>query len=199
MIGTDQHITPNDLIGESINSDFVAFKIIASHFTRLKKGLFPVLSVCITDCPSVPHHITSCLYLFPESEFVFWLPFLWSHPKRNHRGNRRSVFDYRCQLSFLECCLNLSYMFKQYRHIECLSLSCSLSLNHTGFLYTGDVIHRMLTATQYIAPLMANFDPSLSQNSAVFYSDNGEWARQRQRTPPPVAFCLWDSCLIFLI
>lgn len=43
-----------------------------------------------------------------------------------------------------------------------------------GFIYTGDIIHRMLTATQYIAPLMANFDPSLSENSTVFYFDNGE-------------------------
>ncbi|TMS10064.1 Plexin domain-containing protein 2 [Larimichthys crocea] len=42
-----------------------------------------------------------------------------------------------------------------------------------GFLYTGDIIHRMLTATQYVAPLMANFDPSLSKNSTVFYFDNG--------------------------
>ena len=44
----------------------------------------------------------------------------------------------------------------------------------TGFIYTGDVIHKMLTATQYIAPLMANFDPSLSTNSTVFYLDNGK-------------------------
>ncbi|KAM9349889.1 plexin domain-containing protein 2 [Symphorus nematophorus] len=42
-----------------------------------------------------------------------------------------------------------------------------------GFIYTGDIIHQMLTATQYIAPLMANFDPSLSKNSTVFYFDNG--------------------------
>lgn len=33
----------------------------------------------------------------------------------------------------------------------------------------------MLTATQYIAPLMANFDPSFSRNSTVCYLDNGEW------------------------
>lgn len=32
----------------------------------------------------------------------------------------------------------------------------------------------MLTATQYIAPLMANFDPHVSENSNVLYSDNGE-------------------------
>ncbi|XP_051737741.1 plexin domain-containing protein 2 isoform X2 [Ctenopharyngodon idella] len=31
----------------------------------------------------------------------------------------------------------------------------------------------MLTATQYIAPLMANFDLSISQNSTVMYCDNG--------------------------
>ncbi|NXI22985.1 PLDX1 protein, partial [Sterrhoptilus dennistouni] len=37
----------------------------------------------------------------------------------------------------------------------------------------GDVIHRMLTATQYIAPLMANFNPSYSPNSTVQYLDNG--------------------------
>ncbi|XP_009571385.1 PREDICTED: plexin domain-containing protein 2-like, partial [Nestor notabilis] len=41
------------------------------------------------------------------------------------------------------------------------------------FIYTGEVVHRMLTATQYIAPLMANFDPSVSRNSTVRYFDNG--------------------------
>lgn len=38
----------------------------------------------------------------------------------------------------------------------------------------GDVIHRMLTATQYVAPLMANFNPGYSHNSTVAYYDNGE-------------------------
>ncbi|XP_062364294.1 plexin domain-containing protein 1 [Cinclus cinclus] len=42
-----------------------------------------------------------------------------------------------------------------------------------GFIFVGDVIHRMLTATQYIAPLMANFNPSFSRNSTVQYLDNG--------------------------
>lgn len=36
----------------------------------------------------------------------------------------------------------------------------------------------MLTATQYIAPLMANFDPHLSENSNVLYTDNGERDKQ---------------------
>lgn len=53
-----------------------------------------------------------------------------------------------------------------------------------GFIFMGDVTHRMLTATQYVAPLMANFDPSFSRNSTVRYSDNGnmfvvQWDRVR--------------------
>uniref|UniRef100_A0AAQ6ANC0 Plexin domain containing 1 n=1 Tax=Amphiprion ocellaris TaxID=80972 RepID=A0AAQ6ANC0_AMPOC len=43
-----------------------------------------------------------------------------------------------------------------------------------GFIFTGDITHRMLTVTQYIAPLMANFDPSFSKESTVQYLDNGE-------------------------
>ncbi|KAJ0001104.1 hypothetical protein NQD34_006124 [Periophthalmus magnuspinnatus] len=43
-----------------------------------------------------------------------------------------------------------------------------------GFIFTGDITHRMLTTTQYIAPLMANFDPSFSKDSTVQYLDNGE-------------------------
>ncbi|RMC01400.1 hypothetical protein DUI87_21838 [Hirundo rustica rustica] len=42
-----------------------------------------------------------------------------------------------------------------------------------GFIFVGDVIHRMLTATQYIAPLMANFNPGFSRDSTVQYLDNG--------------------------
>uniref|UniRef100_A0A3Q3WSX2 Uncharacterized protein n=1 Tax=Mola mola TaxID=94237 RepID=A0A3Q3WSX2_MOLML len=64
--------------------------------------------------------------------------------------------------------LNLSFDFPFYGHVL-----KEITVATGGFIYTGDVIHRMLTATQYIAPLMANFDPSLSQNSTVFYSDNG--------------------------
>ncbi|XP_066483724.1 plexin domain-containing protein 1 [Tiliqua scincoides] len=43
-----------------------------------------------------------------------------------------------------------------------------------GFIFMGDVIHQMLTATQYVAPLMANFNPSYSRNSTVRYFDNGK-------------------------
>ncbi|XP_062141033.1 plexin domain-containing protein 2 isoform X1 [Drosophila sulfurigaster albostrigata] len=42
-----------------------------------------------------------------------------------------------------------------------------------GFLYTGEYVHSWLAATQYIAPLMANFDTSLSDDSFVRLQDNG--------------------------
>ncbi|XP_019949858.2 plexin domain-containing protein 1-like isoform X1 [Paralichthys olivaceus] len=53
-----------------------------------------------------------------------------------------------------------------------------------GFIFTGDITHRMLTTTQYIAPLMASFDPSHSKEATVQYLDNGEvfvvqWERVR--------------------
>ncbi|XP_040292237.1 plexin domain-containing protein 1 [Bufo bufo] len=42
-----------------------------------------------------------------------------------------------------------------------------------GFIFMGDILHSMLTATQYIAPLMANFNPSYSKESTIRYRDNG--------------------------
>ncbi|XP_006869954.1 PREDICTED: plexin domain-containing protein 2 isoform X2 [Chrysochloris asiatica] len=64
--------------------------------------------------------------------------------------------------------VNLSFNFPFYGH----SLR-EITVATGGFIYTGEVVHRMLTATQYIAPLMANFDPSVSRNSTVRYFDNG--------------------------
>jgi len=58
----------------------------------------------------------------------------------------------------------------------------------SGFIFTGDVTHRMLTTTQYIAPLMANFDPSHSKESTVQYLDNG--------ITPPEIFTL--CCHLYL-
>ncbi|CAG5103107.1 Similar to Plxdc2: Plexin domain-containing protein 2 (Mus musculus) [Cotesia congregata] len=43
-----------------------------------------------------------------------------------------------------------------------------------GFLYTGEYVHSWLAATQYIAPLMANFDTRLSNESTAF---TVEWTK----------------------
>ncbi|XP_061652633.1 LOW QUALITY PROTEIN: plexin domain-containing protein 2 [Phyllopteryx taeniolatus] len=63
--------------------------------------------------------------------------------------------------------VNRSFGFPFYGH-----MLKEVTVATGGFLYTGDIIHRLLAATQYIAPLMANFDPGLSSNSSVFYFDN---------------------------
>ena len=48
-----------------------------------------------------------------------------------------------------------------------------LCRSYVGFLYMSDFLHQWLTATQYIAPLMANFDTQLGNNSYIRYMDNG--------------------------
>lgn len=55
-----------------------------------------------------------------------------------------------------------------------------------GFIFTGDITHHMLTATQYIAPLMANFDPGYSKDSTVQYLDDGMTSAHLLHVPLPV-------------
>uniref|UniRef100_A0A5F8HA28 Plexin domain containing 1 n=1 Tax=Monodelphis domestica TaxID=13616 RepID=A0A5F8HA28_MONDO len=62
---------------------------------------------------------------------------------------------------------------KHYMALVDLFLMPLSVLPFIGFIFMGDVIHRMLTATQYVAPLMANFNPGYSPNSTVTYFDNG--------------------------
>lgn len=46
-----------------------------------------------------------------------------------------------------------------------------------GFLYMSPFIHKFLTATQYIAPLMANFDTkSGGKGSTVLYTNVGKYS-----------------------
>ena len=64
--------------------------------------------------------------------------------------------------------VSLTFDFPFYGH-----LIRNITIATGGFLYTGDLIHTWLAATQYIAPLMANFDTSVSSEATVKYFDNG--------------------------
>ncbi|XP_017774361.1 PREDICTED: plexin domain-containing protein 2 [Nicrophorus vespilloides] len=64
--------------------------------------------------------------------------------------------------------VKLNFEFPFYGHIL-----RNVTIATGGFLYTGDYVHSWLAATQYIAPLMANFDTSLSNDSYIKYVDNG--------------------------
>ncbi|XP_028173661.1 plexin domain-containing protein 2, partial [Ostrinia furnacalis] len=62
-----------------------------------------------------------------------------------------------------------------------------------GFIFTGEHTHAWLAATQYIAPLMANFDTSLNNDSIVKLSDDGEkftafWENVTLRESPDKPF-----------
>lgn len=80
--------------------------------------------------------------------------------------------------------VKLSFEFPFYGHyIKNVTIATG------GFLYTGHFVHSWLAATQYVAPLMANFDTGLSNNSHVQHVDNGtaftvEWERVKLQDRP---------------
>ncbi|KAI5627921.1 plexin domain-containing protein 2, partial [Silurus asotus] len=90
---------------------------------------------------------------------------LWVNFKQMDKGKVQGVLSNTHRQALT---VNLSFAFPYYGH-----LLTEITVTTGGFLYTGGVIHKMLTATQYIAPLMANFDPSISSNSTIIYFDNG--------------------------
>ncbi|KAM9500885.1 plexin domain-containing protein 2 [Clarias gariepinus] len=90
---------------------------------------------------------------------------LWVNLKKMDNGKVQKILSNTHRQALT---VNLSFEFPYYGH-----LLKEITMTTGGFLYTGDMIHKMLTATQYIAPLMANFDPSISPNSTIMYCDNG--------------------------
>lgn len=48
----------------------------------------------------------------------------------------------------------------------------TVTITTGGFLYLSDFIHQHITQTQYMAPLMANFDTTLGKDSTVHYGYN---------------------------
>lgn len=63
----------------------------------------------------------------------------------------------------------LSFDFPFYGHVV-----HNVTITTGGFLYTGEQTHPWLAATQFIAPLMANFDTSLTHDSVIRYLENGK-------------------------
>lgn len=63
----------------------------------------------------------------------------------------------------------LSFDFPFYGHMV-----RNITIATGGFLFTGDYSHSWLAATQYMAPLMANFDTSKYNESTVKYLDTGD-------------------------
>lgn len=68
--------------------------------------------------------------------------------------------------------INLNFPFPFYGHEV-----SNITIATGGFLYTGQYVHSWLAATQYIAPLMANFDTSQDEKAKIRYADNGKKKR----------------------
>ncbi|XP_077513560.1 plexin domain containing lethal (1) G0289 isoform X2 [Amblyomma americanum] len=64
--------------------------------------------------------------------------------------------------------VNLSFDFPFYGHPV-----RNITIATGGFLFTGYMLHVWLAATQFIAPLMANFETVSSNESSIKYVDNG--------------------------
>jgi len=66
--------------------------------------------------------------------------------------------------------IQLNFKFPFYGHeVENITIATG------GFLYTGDYVHSWLAATQYIAPLMANFDTSKKSTAKIRFLDTGDF------------------------
>jgi len=66
--------------------------------------------------------------------------------------------------------IQLNFKFPFYGHeVENITIATG------GFLYTGDYVHSWLAATQYIAPLMANFDTSKKSTAKIRFLDTGNY------------------------
>lgn len=79
-----------------------------------------------------------------------------------------AIVDYICSDALLIQTVQLKFDFPFYGHVV-----RNVTVATGGFLYTGEYVHSWLAATQYIAPLMANFDTTISNQSLVKYADNG--------------------------
>ena len=45
---------------------------------------------------------------------------------------------------------------------------------YAGFIYVGTFLHQLIHLTQYIAPLQADFNPSLNENATVLVYSTGK-------------------------
>ena len=63
--------------------------------------------------------------------------------------------------------VRLKFKFPYYGH-----LLDQIVVATGGFIYVGSLMNPLITKAQYIAPLMANFDPTLSNFTIIKYVDN---------------------------
>jgi len=128
-------------------------------------------NVTVTNSTEDHHrYYNSTTYPDPDGK-KFWVDL------DNQASDKVVVHDMLSQSHRRAATIPLTFDFPFYGH-----LVRNITIATGGFLYTGDYVHSWLAATQYIAPLMANFDTSMSNTSTIKYMDNGtaftvQWER----------------------
>lgn len=109
-------------------------------------------------------YYNSSLFLKSEEAMPFWADMdnKTSNPMPNVTRHAMLSNSYRRAAT-----VNLSFEFPFYGH-----LMKNVTIATGGFLYLGHPVHSWLAATQYIAPLMANFDTRGDNTSSIKYADN---------------------------
>ncbi|RWS13852.1 tumor endothelial marker 7 precursor-like protein [Dinothrombium tinctorium] len=138
---------------------------VAANITNETEGLHDI-NEYNTSSPnstiSIDTHTyyNSTFYTDPKDAMKFWVD-LSQHSKTItnemlSNSHRRAVT------------VHLNFTFPFYGH----SLT-NVTIATGGFCFVGETVHSSLAATQYIAPLMANFDTSMNKSSVIQYMDNG--------------------------
>lgn len=98
-----------------------------------------------------------------QGQLINWIDINGPEYERFHVNN-----DQDLSRNYLKATVvNLRFTFPFYGH-----LLNRIVVATGGFIYVGSIMNSLITKSQYIAPLMGNFDPALSRNTAIKYVDN---------------------------
>ncbi|XP_038216319.1 plexin domain-containing protein 2 [Zerene cesonia] len=137
-------ITPDDDFSEMFNDTLQSIKAKEN----------------ISDITEDHHIFYNSTFLGKESFKDFW---------ENITLQKAEVHDVLSNSHRRATTIKLSFDFPFYGHpVKNITVATG------GFIYIGDHVHNWLAATQYIAPLMANFDTTLGNDSFVKQFDDGE-------------------------
>jgi len=148
----------------SSSSDGISARVDADHSTTASDGNFNFphpedVTLPPNSTSSEDHHqyYNSTFISDPAEVDKYWID----------ADHDLSVHDMLSNSHRRAATIQLKFPFPFYGHpIKNITIATG------GFLYLGDTVHSWLAATQYVAPLMANFDTSVSNNSYIKYVNN---------------------------
>ncbi|KAG8180850.1 hypothetical protein JTE90_023004 [Oedothorax gibbosus] len=167
----DKHGKSSELKHRLLKSDSV-LTLETSTPSRLESGFEtePISILGITVPPEFENktviddshvYYNSTFYTTPEQAMRYWIDL-------NDPSSQSKIHEMLSTSHRQATTVELSFPFPFYGHPM-----KNITIATGGFLYMGDYLHNWIAATQYIAPLMANFDTSLSKESLIKYADNG--------------------------